>query len=135
MTARRLRIDPVASRLHRSGPGAALLRLLRHLEQAITHDLRTEIHAVGQTHDAMIADGLLRDYANLTTRLPTRGDGGLIHLVAGVVRDDPAQRFDTILYLLERRARIASDGTMCASDATSARRWIAGCALRSARRE
>lgn len=33
-------------------------------------------------------------------RLPTRRDGGLIHLVAGVVAENPARRLDAIVYLL-----------------------------------
>jgi methylglyoxal synthase len=99
-TGRRLRIGLVASRLHRSGPGAALFRLLRPLERALVDELQAEIHAVGLTCDAMTAAGLFRDYAGLH-RLPTRRDGGLIHLVAGVVSDDPGRRFDTIIYLLD----------------------------------
>lgn len=34
-------------------------------------------------------------------RLPTRREGGLIHLVAGVVATIPARRFDAIIYLLD----------------------------------
>jgi methylglyoxal synthase len=97
---RPLRIGLVASRLHRSGNDAALFRLLRPLQDVITTRLRPEIHAVGQTFDALHAAGILRGYAGLH-RLPTRRDGGLIHLVAGVVSADPALRFDAIIYLLD----------------------------------
>jgi methylglyoxal synthase len=94
------RIGLVASRLHRTGPDAALFRLLRPLQDAIAGTLRPEIFAVGQTFDAIAAEGILRGYAGLH-RLPTRRDGGLIHLVAGVVNADPARRFDAVIYLLD----------------------------------
>jgi methylglyoxal synthase len=47
-----------------------------------------------------VAHRLLVGYAGLH-RLPTRRDGGLIHLVAGVASDDAARHFDVIIYLLD----------------------------------
>jgi methylglyoxal synthase len=95
-----LRIGLVASRLHRTGADAALFRLLEPLRDAIVDELQPELHVVGQTYDAIVGNGVLRGYAGLH-RLPTRRDGGLIHLVAGVVATDPARRFDAIIYLLD----------------------------------
>jgi methylglyoxal synthase len=100
VSARPSRIGLVASRLHRTGPDAALFRLLRPLQAVIADQLQPEIHAVGQTFDAIVAAGILRGYTGLH-RLPTRRDGGLIHLVAGVVSADPERRFDVIIYLLD----------------------------------
>ncbi|MEO6567071.1 MAG: methylglyoxal synthase [Casimicrobiaceae bacterium] len=100
MSTRPLRIGLAASRLHRTNPDAALFRLLRPLRDAIMHELRPELLAVGQTYDAIEASGVLSGYAGLQ-RLPTRRDGGLIHLVAGVVAVDPARRLDAIVYLLD----------------------------------
>jgi methylglyoxal synthase len=97
---RRLRIGLAASLLHRKAPGAALFRLLAPLEAAIRDELELEILALGQTHDALVESGILADYRGLK-RLPTRRDGGLIHLAAAVVSGDPARRLDAILYLLD----------------------------------
>jgi methylglyoxal synthase len=100
MAERRLRIGLVASRLHRHGPGAALFRLLAPLEQALRDEIRPELCVVGQTYDALVEARVLADYRKLH-RLPTRRDGGLIHLVAGVVSDEPALRLDAVVYLLD----------------------------------
>lgn len=100
MTARPLRIGLAASRLHRSDDNAALFRLLRPLRDSFFNELTPELHVVGHTYDAIAASGILRNYAGLH-RLPTRREGGLIHLVAGVVAADPARRFDAIIYLLD----------------------------------
>jgi len=97
---RPLRIGLVASRLHRSGPGAALFRLLGPLEEALRDALKPEFLVVGQTFDALVEGRVLAGYRGMH-RLPTRRDGGLIHLVAGVVADDPARRLDAIVYLLD----------------------------------
>lgn len=95
-----LRIGLAASRLHRTGADAALFRLLEPLRGAIVDELKPELYVVGQTCDAIAGSGILAGYAGLH-RLPTRRDGGLIHLVAGVVASDPARRFDAIIYLLD----------------------------------
>ena len=100
MKSRHPRIGLVASGLHRNGPHAALFRLLAPIEDAIRNELRAELHVVGQTYDALADNRILSGYAGMR-RLPTRRDGGLIHLVAGVVSDDPGTRFDAIIYLLD----------------------------------
>ena len=100
MSAATLRIGLAASRLHRTGADAALFRLLEPLRDAIVDELQPELHVVGQTYDAIVGNGILRGYEGMH-RLPTRRDGGLIHLVAGVVATAPARRYDAIIYLLD----------------------------------
>lgn len=100
MNAKPLRIGLAASCLHRTGADAALFRLLEPLRAAIVDELKPELHVVGQTYDAIVGNGVLRGYEGMH-RLPTRRDGGLIHLVAGVVATAPARRFDAIIYLLD----------------------------------
>jgi methylglyoxal synthase len=95
-----LRIGLVASRLHRQGSGAALFRLLAPLEDDLRETLRPDLFVVGQTYDALTEARVLAGYRGLH-RLPMRRDGGLIHLVAGVVAEDPARRLDAIIYLLD----------------------------------
>ena len=97
---RPLRIGLAASRLHRSGPDAALFRLLRPLEPMLRGRLRPELLVVGQTHDALVEARVLEAYPGLQ-RLPPRREGGLIHLVADVVSDDPGKRLDAVVYLLD----------------------------------
>jgi len=96
----RLRIGLVASRLHRDGPDAALLRLLAPLEQDLRATLKPEFLVVGQTFDALAEARVLEGYDGLH-RLPARRDGGLIHLVAGVVAEAPERSLDAIVYLLD----------------------------------
>ena len=93
------RIGLAASELHRTAPDGALFRLLLPLERIVREELRPEILALGQTYDALAA-GVLAGYPRLI-RLPTRRDGGLIHLVAAVVSGDPARRLDAMIYLLD----------------------------------
>jgi methylglyoxal synthase len=100
MRRRPLRIGLVASRLHRHGPNAALFRLLAPLDEALRDELTPELLVVGQTYDALIEARVLHAYRGMH-RLPARRDGGLIHLVAGVVAEDPAKRIDAIVYLLD----------------------------------
>lgn len=95
-----LRIGLAASALHRAAPNGALFRLFGPLERSIREELRAELFALGQTYDALVADGMLADYPRLI-RLPTRRDGGLIHLLAAVVSGDPARRLDAVIYLLD----------------------------------
>jgi methylglyoxal synthase len=100
MPARPLRIGLVASRLHRHGPDAALFRLLAPLEDALRDVLKPELFVVGQTYDALAGARVLAGYGGLH-RLPARRDGGLVHLVAGVVAQAPSARLDAIVYLLD----------------------------------
>jgi methylglyoxal synthase len=100
MSTRPPRIGLVASRLHRRGPNAALFRLLAPLEESLRDALRPELFVVGQTYDALVDARVLAAYRGMH-RLPTRREGGLIHLVAGVVAEDPARRLDAIVYLLD----------------------------------
>jgi len=95
-----LRIGLAASALHRAAPNGALFRLLGPLERSIREELRAELFVLGQTYDALAADGVLADYPRLI-RLPMRRDGGVIHLVAAVVSGDPARRLDAVIYLLD----------------------------------
>ncbi|HEY5863647.1 MAG TPA: methylglyoxal synthase, partial [Casimicrobiaceae bacterium] len=90
----------MASRLHRHGPNAALFRLLAPLDEALRDELKPELFVVGQTYDALAEARILNGYRGMH-RLPARRDGGLIHLVAGVVAEDPAKRLDAIVYLLD----------------------------------
>jgi methylglyoxal synthase len=100
MAQHRLRIGLVASRLHRIGPGAALFRLLQPLEEALREELRSDLLVVGQTYDALFEARVLMGYRGML-RLPARREGGLIHIVANVVSDDPARRLDAVIYLLD----------------------------------
>ena len=95
-----LRIGLAASALHRAAPNGALFRLLGPLERSIREELRAELFVLGQTYDALAADGVLADYPRLI-RLPMRRDGGVIHLVAAVVSGDPTRRLDAVIYLLD----------------------------------
>jgi methylglyoxal synthase len=95
-----LRIGLAASALHRGALNGALFRLLGPLERSIREELRAELFVLGQTYDALVAEGVLADYPRLT-RLPARREGGLIHLVAAVVSGDPARRLDAVIYLLD----------------------------------
>jgi methylglyoxal synthase len=95
-----LRVGLAASARHRVPPAGALFRLLAALERTIRDELQVELLALGQTCDALAAAGLLADYPALK-RLPTRREGGLIHLVAAVVSDDPRRRLDAMIYLLD----------------------------------
>jgi methylglyoxal synthase len=95
-----LRIGLAASARHRSAPDGALFRLLAPLERTIREELRAELFVLGQTYDALGATKALAGYPRLT-RLPTRRDGGLIHLVAAVVSGDPDRRLDAMIYLLD----------------------------------
>jgi methylglyoxal synthase len=97
---RPLRIGLAASSRHRAAPGGALFRLLAMLDTAIRNELEPEILALGQTHDALASARVLAGYPMLK-RLPTRREGGLIHLVAAVVSDDPERRLDAMIYLLD----------------------------------
>jgi methylglyoxal synthase len=100
MRPRPPRIGLVASRLHRTGANAALFRLLAPLEEALRDTVKPELFVVGQTFDALTQARILAGYRG-AHRLPTRREGGLIHLVARVVEDDPGERLDAVIYLLD----------------------------------
>ncbi|HEX4883771.1 MAG TPA: methylglyoxal synthase [Casimicrobiaceae bacterium] len=100
MTAAPRRIGLAASGLHRDGRDGALARLVRRHERAIRVELHLELFAVGRTHGALRAQGLLDGYAGLHA-LPERREGGLMRLAAMLVDEDPARALDAIVYLLD----------------------------------
>jgi len=93
------RIGLVASRIHRA-PDGALVRLFAAVEPLLRTELPLELAIVGQTFDALAGAGLLHGH-DRTVRLPPRRDGGIIHLVAGIVDDDGPDRLDGVIYLLD----------------------------------
>lgn len=89
-----------ANRLHHHAPDAALFALLRACEGGI-RQLNLGLHAVGRTHDAIVAEGLLRGYAPLV-RYPYGREGGLMKLVAEVVgMEGEGRTLDGAIYLLD----------------------------------
>ena len=80
-----MRLGLAANRLHHHTEDAALFRWLRACEPGI-RDLRLALHAVGRTHDAIAAAGMLRGYDGLK-RYPYGRNGGLMKLVAAVSVD------------------------------------------------
>jgi methylglyoxal synthase len=95
---RTVRIGLVANSLHYTGPDAALFRWLRACERGI-RELRLELHVVGRTYDAIVAEGMLAGYAGLR-RYPYGRDGGLMKLVAEVVGLGEERTLDGAIYLL-----------------------------------
>ena len=95
---RTVRIGLVANSLHYTGPGAALFRWLRACERGI-RELRLDLHVVGRTYDAIVAEGMLAGYAGLR-RYPYGRDGGLMKLVAEVVGLGEERTLDGAIYLL-----------------------------------
>ena len=93
-----LRMGLAANSLHYTGPDAALFRWLRTCEPGI-RDLRLGLHAVGRTHDAIVDQGFLANYAGLR-RYPFGRDGGLMKLVAEVVGLGEDRTLDGAIYLL-----------------------------------
>lgn len=98
MRTRRLRIGLAASRRHRAPGGIAMQWLANH--GAALRALDAELLIVGQTHDDLCEAGALPP-GLAVRRLPTRRDGGLILLVAGVVDDDGPEALDAVIYLLD----------------------------------
>ncbi|MFT3814271.1 MAG: methylglyoxal synthase [Acidovorax sp.] len=89
-----------ANRLHHHAPDAALFALLRACEGGI-RELNLGLHAVGRTHDAIVAQGLLHGYAPLV-RYPYGREGGLMKLVAEVVgMEGKGRTLDGAIYLLD----------------------------------
>jgi methylglyoxal synthase len=95
-----MRLGLAANKLHHSSQNAALFRWLRACEPGI-RELQLGLHAVGRTHDAIVAAGLLCDYDGLK-RYPYGREGGLMKLVAEVVGIDGAERtLDGAIYLID----------------------------------
>ena len=95
-----MRLGLAANRLHHHTEDAALFRWLRACEPGI-RDLRLALHAVGRTHDAIAAAGMLRGYEGLK-RYPYGRDGGLMKLVAEVVGLEGAERnVDGAIYFID----------------------------------
>ena len=95
-----MRMGLAANRLHHAEPTAALFRWL-HASGAGLRELGVELHAVGRTHDAIAASGLLAAYPGLHA-YPYGRNGGLMKLVAEVVGvDAPGRTLDGAIYLID----------------------------------
>lgn len=95
-----MRIGLAANRLHHATEDAALFRWLRACESGI-RDLQLDLHAVGRTHDAIVAAGMLGGYRGLK-RYPYGREGGLMKLVAEVVGlEEDTRRLDGAIYLID----------------------------------
>ena len=95
-----MRMGLAANRLHHAEPTAALFRWL-HASGAGLRELGVELHAVGRTHDAIAASGLLAGYPGLHA-YPYGRNGGLMKLVAEVVgMDAPGRTLDGAIYLID----------------------------------
>jgi methylglyoxal synthase len=95
-----MRLGLAANRLHHQTEDAALFRWLRASEPGI-RELGLGLHAVGRTHDAIAAAGMLRGYERLK-RYPYGRDGGLMKLVAEVVGLEGAERnLDGAIYFID----------------------------------
>ncbi|PZQ25586.1 MAG: methylglyoxal synthase, partial [Stenotrophomonas acidaminiphila] len=95
-----MRLGLAANRLHHHTEDAALFRWLRACESGI-RELRLGLHAVGRTHDAIAAAGMLRGFEPLK-RYPYGRDGGLMKLVAEVVGLEGAERhLDGAIYFID----------------------------------
>lgn len=94
-----MRIGLAASRRHRGAEGA-LARWLAECGRALADELGAELLIVGQTYDDLVNMSLVP--AGLAARrLPTRRQGGLIRLVAGVVDEKGPDALDAVVYLLD----------------------------------
>ncbi|MES5813661.1 methylglyoxal synthase [Pseudoxanthomonas sp. Soil82] len=95
-----MRLGLAANRLHHATEDAALFRWLRASEAGI-RELGLELHAVGRTHDAIAAAGMLAGHAGLK-RYPYGREGGLMKLVAEVVgMEGDARTLDGAIYLID----------------------------------
>jgi len=90
-----------ANRLHHRSQDSALFALLRACEPGI-RELQLGLHAVGRTHDAIVAAGMLRGYRSLV-RYPYGREGGLMKLVAEVVGmpHEEGRTLDGAIYLTD----------------------------------
>jgi methylglyoxal synthase len=97
---RAVRLGLVANRMHHATEDAALFRWLRACEPGI-RELQLGLHAVGRTHDAIAAAGMLTNYPGLR-RYPYGREGGLMKLVAEVVGlEEEGRTLDGAIYLLD----------------------------------
>ena len=95
-----MRLGLAANRLHHATADAALFRWLRASGQGI-RELGLELHAVGRTHDAIVAAGMLGGHAGLK-RYPYGREGGLMKLVAEVVgMEGDTRTLDGAIYLID----------------------------------
>ena len=95
-----MRLGLAANRLHHATGDAALFRWLR-ASQAGIRELDLELHAVGRTHDAIAAAGMLAGHAGLK-RYPYGREGGLMKLVAEVVgMEGDARTLDGAIYFID----------------------------------
>lgn len=95
-----MRLGLAANRLHHHNESAALFRWLRACEPGI-RELQLRLHAIGRTHDAIAAAGMLAGYPGLK-RYPYGREGGLMKLVAEVVGlDGPDRTLDGAIYLID----------------------------------
>jgi len=94
-----MRLGLAANRLHHLNQDAALFRWLRACEAGI-RELNLGLHAIGRTHEAIVAAGMLTDYAGLR-RYPIGREGGLMKLVAEVVGLDTERSLDGAIYLID----------------------------------
>ncbi|QDH71534.1 methylglyoxal synthase [Marilutibacter alkalisoli] len=99
-----MRLGLAANRLHHATEDAALFRWLRACESGI-RELKLDLHAVGRTHDAIAAAGMLGGYPGLR-RYPYGREGGLMKLVAEVVglddgNPDGSRTLDGAIYLID----------------------------------
>lgn len=89
-----------ANRLHHQSEDAALFAFLRASEAGI-RELNLGLHAVGRTHDAIVAAGMLKGYGPLL-RYPYGREGGLMKLVAEVVgMEGEGRTLDGAIYLMD----------------------------------
>ena len=95
-----MRLGLAANRLHHATDDAALFRWLRACEPGI-RELGLQLHAVGRTHDAIVAAGMLRGHDGLK-RYPYGREGGLMKLVAEVVgMEGDARTLDGAIYFID----------------------------------
>ncbi len=95
-----LRLGLAANRLHHLSEDAALFRWLRASGAGI-RELQLQLHAVGRTHDAIVAAGMLAGYPGLQ-RYPYGREGGLMKLVAEVVGlPDGDRTLDGAIYFID----------------------------------
>lgn len=89
-----------ANRLHHAAPDAALFGWLAACAGGL-RELGVELHAVGRTHDAILANGQLAGYPGLRA-YPYGRQGGLMKLVAEVVGlEVPGRTLDGAIYLID----------------------------------
>ncbi len=95
-----MRIGLAANRLHHERADAALFRWLRASANGM-RELGVELHAVGRTHDAIVAALPPGSLPGLK-RYPNGREGGLMKLVAEIVgMGSPERTLDGAIYLID----------------------------------